>query len=120
LVKRCAASIALGIEVSAVLIVTFGVAEAFFKALCPLALLGLEFELAADVVRTAISPTWTAIGHLGAIGAIRPLLNYFLEEDIDKDALNEGKPGEGGIGEPSMLEMQKKPNVDASPRFVRT
>jgi uncharacterized membrane protein len=53
-------------------------------------LLGLEFELAADVVGTAISPTWQSIG------AIRSLLSYFLEEDIDKDALNEGKPGEGG------------------------
>jgi uncharacterized membrane protein len=33
-------------------------------------LLGLEFELAADIVRTAIAPTWTDIGHLAAIGVI--------------------------------------------------
>ena len=47
-------------------------------------LLGLEFELAADVVRSAISPTWTAIGQLGAIAAIRTALNYFLERDISE------------------------------------
>lgn len=45
-------------------------------------LLGLEFELAADVVRSAISPSWTAIGQLGAIAAVRTFLNYFLEKDI--------------------------------------
>lgn len=47
-------------------------------------LLGLEFELAADIVRTAISPTWNDIGQLAAIGAIRTFLNYFLEVDLDK------------------------------------
>ena len=45
-------------------------------------LLGLEFELAADIVRSAISPSWTAIGQLGAIAVIRTFLNYFLEKDI--------------------------------------
>lgn len=47
-------------------------------------LLALEFELAADVLRTAISPTWDDVGKLGAIAAIRTALNYFLEKDIDK------------------------------------
>jgi uncharacterized membrane protein len=47
-------------------------------------LLGLEFELAADIVRSAISPTWTEIGQLGAIAAIRTVLNYFLEKDIEE------------------------------------
>jgi uncharacterized membrane protein len=42
----------------------------------------LQFELAADVVRSAISPTWSDIGQLGAIAAIRTVLNYFLERDI--------------------------------------
>jgi uncharacterized membrane protein len=46
--------------------------------------LGLEFELAADIVRSAISPTWTEIGQLGAIAAIRTVLNYFLEKDIEE------------------------------------
>jgi len=47
-------------------------------------LLGLEFELAADIIRTAISPTWTDIGQLGAIATIRTVLNYFLEKDIER------------------------------------
>jgi uncharacterized membrane protein len=47
-------------------------------------LLGLEFELAADVIRTAVSPTWEQIGQLAAIGAIRTFLNYFLERDLEK------------------------------------
>ena len=46
-------------------------------------LLGLEFELAADIVRTAISPSWTEIGQLGAIALIRTFLNYFLERDVE-------------------------------------
>jgi uncharacterized membrane protein len=45
-------------------------------------ILGLEFELAADIVRSAISPSWSDIGQLGAIAAIRTVLNYFLEKDI--------------------------------------
>lgn len=44
---------------------------------------GLEFMLAADVVRTTISPDWTAIGHLASIALIRTFLNHFLERDID-------------------------------------
>jgi uncharacterized membrane protein len=45
-------------------------------------LLGLEFELAADIVRSVISPTWQEIGELGAIAVIRTFLNYFLEKDL--------------------------------------
>jgi uncharacterized membrane protein len=47
-------------------------------------LLGLEFQLAADVVQSAISPTWTAIGKLACIAGIRTLLNYFLEKDVEE------------------------------------
>jgi uncharacterized membrane protein len=46
-------------------------------------LLGLEFTLAADIVRTASSPTWDAIGQLAAIAIIRTFLSYFLERDIE-------------------------------------
>ena len=47
-------------------------------------LLGLEFSLGADIVRTAIAPTWTQIGQLGAIAVIRTFLNFFLEHDLEK------------------------------------
>jgi uncharacterized membrane protein len=48
--------------------------------------LALEFELAADVARTAVAPNWTQIGQLAAIATIRTLLNYFLQQEIDRAA----------------------------------
>jgi uncharacterized membrane protein len=47
-------------------------------------LLALEFELAADVLRSTISPSWDDIGQLASIAVIRTFLNYFLEKDIEK------------------------------------
>ncbi len=47
---------------------------------------GLEFELAADILRTAIAPTWNEIGQLAAIVVLRTVLNYFLQQEIDKAA----------------------------------
>jgi uncharacterized membrane protein len=46
--------------------------------------LAIEFELAADILRTAMTPTWNEIGQLAAIIVIRTVLNYFLQRDIDK------------------------------------
>lgn len=46
-------------------------------------ILALEFALAADIARTAISPTWKDIGQLAAIATIRTLLNLFLERDME-------------------------------------
>lgn len=45
--------------------------------------LALEFALAADIIRTAIAPSWQEIGQLAAIAAIRTALNYYLGKDID-------------------------------------
>jgi uncharacterized membrane protein len=47
--------------------------------------LALEFELAADILRTAVAPTWNEIGQLAAIIMLRTSLNYFLQREIDKD-----------------------------------
>jgi uncharacterized membrane protein len=91
------------IEVAAVIIVAFGCGEAFFRLLrifvTPAAphgerkaiwrrlgvwlLIGLEFELAADIIGSVISPSWQDIGELGAIAVIRTFLNYFLEKDLE-------------------------------------
>ena len=38
---------------------------------------------AADVIRTAISPTWTDIGQLAAMSAIRAFLNHFFDKDLE-------------------------------------
>jgi uncharacterized membrane protein len=46
-------------------------------------LLALEFALAADIIRTAIAPTWDEIGKLAAIAVIRTGLNWFLAKDIE-------------------------------------
>jgi uncharacterized membrane protein len=48
--------------------------------------LSLEFLLGADILRTAVEPTWDEIGRLAAIAAIRTALNYFLQREIAADA----------------------------------
>jgi uncharacterized membrane protein len=90
-------------EAAAVIIVTCGSIEAFLKlvwiGVTPKAthgarkaiwrgfgmwlLLGLEFELAADIIASVVSPTWQDIGELGAIAVVRTFLNYFLERDLE-------------------------------------
>lgn len=44
--------------------------------------LALELLLAADILQTAIAPTWDDIGKLAAVAAIRTALNYFLEREV--------------------------------------
>jgi uncharacterized membrane protein len=45
--------------------------------------LALEFELGADIIRSAVAPSWSDIGQLAAIAAIRTFLNYTLTLDIE-------------------------------------
>jgi uncharacterized membrane protein len=47
--------------------------------------LGLEFQLAGDVLRTAITPTFAQIGQLAAVAAIRTALNHFLAREIREE-----------------------------------
>ena len=42
----------------------------------------LELLLGADVLATAVSPTWDEIGKLAAIATIRTVLNFFLEREL--------------------------------------
>lgn len=56
--------------------------------------IALEFTLGADIIRTAVAPTWDDIGKLAAIAGIRTALNFFLERDIEeavKDGSVDGK-----------------------------
>jgi uncharacterized membrane protein len=48
--------------------------------------LSLEFLLGADILRTAVEPSWDEIGRLAAIATIRTGLNYFLQREIAQDA----------------------------------
>ena len=57
-------------------------------------ILALEFELAADIIRSAIAPSWEQIGMLGAIAVIRTFLNFFLERDVEKLAERESPTAE--------------------------
>jgi uncharacterized membrane protein len=47
--------------------------------------LALELLLAADILLTAVAPTWSAIGQLAAIIVLRTLLNYFLHREISRE-----------------------------------
>jgi len=44
--------------------------------------LSLEFLLAADIVGTAVSPSWDAIAKLASITGIRTFLNFFLQREV--------------------------------------
>ena len=44
--------------------------------------LGLEFQLASDVLRTAVAPSFRELGQLAAVAAIRTALNYFLSREV--------------------------------------
>ena len=47
--------------------------------------LGLEFQLAADIIGTAVAPGWTQIGKLAAIAVIRTGLNFFLAREVKEE-----------------------------------
>jgi uncharacterized membrane protein len=52
--------------------------------------LAIEFELAADILSTAIAPSWDQIGKLGAIVVIRTGLNYFLMREMKEERVKGG------------------------------
>lgn len=101
--KVIAEFIALGIEGAAVVLVAYGAVEALVGSILVVVhqrtspgerrdvwlrfgvwlILGLEFQLAADVVRTAVSPTWQELAQLAAIAGIRTFLNFFLQRDLE-------------------------------------
>ena len=104
--RAAAQLISLGIEAAAIIIIVAGAIEAIATFVRHLLLdratllkareiwlrfaawivLSLEFALGADVIDTAISPSWDDIGKLGAIATIRTALNYFLVRDIKEAA----------------------------------
>lgn len=47
--------------------------------------LGLEFQLASDLLRTAVAPSFEEIGKLAAVAAIRTALNFFLSREIKEE-----------------------------------
>jgi len=53
--------------------------------------LALEFQVGADILSTAVAPSWDAIGKLGAIAVIRTALNFFLGREMQEARENEMK-----------------------------
>lgn len=47
--------------------------------------LALEFQLGADILSTAVAPSWEQIRNLGAIAIIRTALNYFLSREMQQE-----------------------------------
>src|SRR5690242_13308236 len=45
----------------------------------------LEFQLAADIAGTIVSPTTAHLVELGAIAVIRTFLNYFLSKELREE-----------------------------------
>lgn len=104
--KQVIEYLARGVEFAAALIIAFAAVEATVKALVlffkrdataeqktdvRLTLgrwlaVALEFELAADILNTAVTPSWNDIAKLGAIATLRTALNYFLEREIEQES----------------------------------
>jgi uncharacterized membrane protein len=65
--------------------------------------LALEFQLAADLLSTAISPTFEELGKVAVTAVIRTGLNYFLSKEMkaeqlelseQREARAEARPGD--------------------------
>lgn len=56
--------------------------------------LALEFQLGADILSTAIAPSWEQIGKLGAIAVIRTALNFFLSKEMEEERRASAAEGE--------------------------
>jgi uncharacterized membrane protein len=94
--------VALAVEVGAVFVVAWGAIQAIVAVAAAIfsgaadeirgrviwlkfatwILLALEFALAADIIHTAVAPTWEDIWKLAVIAVVRTMLNYFLAKDI--------------------------------------
>ncbi len=48
-------------------------------------LLGLEVFIAADIISSAVSPTWQKVGTLAAIVGVRTVLSYFLRMELRQE-----------------------------------
>jgi uncharacterized membrane protein len=86
---------------AALIVIVIGAVEAFFQGLRTMfaagdghvnpdawlrlgrwLVAGLTFQLAADILETAVTMSWEEVARLAAIAAIRTFLNFFLERDL--------------------------------------
>ncbi len=64
--------------------------------------LALEFQLGADILSTAVAPSWTEIGKLGAIAIIRTVLNYFLGKEMKEEQEGERASAEKAVAKKAL------------------
>jgi uncharacterized membrane protein len=88
---------------AALIVIVVGAVEAFFQGLRAMfaagdghlnpdvwlrlgrwLVAGLTFQLAADIIETAVTTSWDEVARLAAIAAIRTFLNFFLERDLSE------------------------------------
>ena len=85
--------------------------------------LALEFQLGADILSTAIAPSWEQIGKLGAIAVIRTALNFFLSREMTQErsesqsetalvAQAKALPRQTDSGQGKKLDLPKAPMVE--------
>jgi uncharacterized membrane protein len=106
-VKAGTLIVASAIEIGVVLVIAFASAEGFIRAVLSLwrrdvsssqlglsvirwrlakwFSLALELLIGADILRTAVTPSWTDIGQLAAIVVLRTLIEYTLARDIKEN-----------------------------------
>ena len=68
--------------------------------------LGLDFQLGADILATAVTPTFEEVQLLAAIVVIRTVLNYFLSKELERECRElelepkrEAPPGRYSVGQ---------------------
>ncbi len=93
--------IEMGVEVVGVALIAIGVVVTVFQALrggipgyrdyqqirltlSHFLVVALEFQLAADLLSTAVAPSWDQLGKLASIAVIRTFLNFFLTHEVQE------------------------------------
>jgi uncharacterized membrane protein len=104
-----ARNLTLVVDAMALVMISIGTIEAFFAGLRVMLIasatdeerrtvwlryarwliVGLTFQLAADIIATSIAPNWDSVGRLGAIAVIRTFLSFFLERDVSAIRVND-------------------------------
>ena len=118
LLKQATLWLAAGVEGAAALVIGLAAIEAFIQALVLFLpsrvqqdepdlkeavrlklgrwlALALELELGADILRTAVAPTWTEIGQLGAIVVLRTAPQLFFATRDRHRAITTGRTIKG-------------------------
>lgn len=117
MVRQVTLTLATGVEAVSALIVGYAVLEALWRLVGRrrgggqsmeglrlrlghwLALV-LELLLAADILQTAVAPTWDDIGKLAAIAGIRTALNYFLDREVREEQRLQAEADAAGRPQP--------------------